>query len=152
MKTLRLAFSVIIFVSLLLLPACSKLTDKETSTIMTIQHLLDDIEEAFGQYKPGDIIELLHYNFLHNGRDKKEQGYIWVERSLSYHSLSIENRDIVVKGEFATVYFRMTMRSADDKIVTDEPSKEYGDLSYLIKDDGKWYLYGNGEENRQERI
>lgn len=133
-----------LFLCVLLL-SCNGLSDKGASDRFKINHLLDGIEDAVGEYLLYKIEDVIHRDFLHNGLDRQEQIYVWEERLLGYHHLSIDNREIVIKDDQATVYFDMTLRSDDDAVYMSEPSEEYGDMSYLIREDKEWYLYGNGK-------
>ncbi len=142
MKLLYL-FKCIIFSALLL--SCNGLSDKRSSDMMKINFLLDDLEEAVSEYLPNMIVDVIHEDFLHNGLNRQEQIYIWEERLLKYYSLIIDNREIVITDDQATVYFDMNLFADDDTIYLSEPSEEYGDMSFLIKEDKEWYLYGNGK-------
>ena len=126
-----------------IISSCNLLTDKDDADKMLINYLFDDVEDAVSKYSPYEITKLLHKDFLHNGNFHKEQTYVWEERLLQFYSLSIENRNIKINDLFAKVSFTMVLRGEDETIISEEPSSEFGDMSYLFKEDGKWYLYGN---------
>lgn len=122
---------------------CSDLTDSGDTGRIRINYLLDDVEDAVRNYNPQNIIDLLHRDFFHNGRDRKEQAFIWEQRLLNYFSLRLEDRTFEIRNDYAVVYFDMILKGDGETVFSEEPSDEFGDLSYLLKDDGDWYLYGN---------
>ena len=142
MKTISATVTIVFFI---MLPSCTDLTEKDKSEKMMINYLLDSIEDAVSQYMPNDVIDKLHHDFLHNGKNNQEQSYIWEERLLLFYSLSIEDRIMDIKDDLAVVHFTMIFRGDQRNIVSQEPSEKYGDLSYLIKENGQWYFYGNRE-------
>ncbi len=150
--TLKTIIIIVAKTSLLIifLISCSNVTDPEATSRIKINFLLDDIEDAVCSYNLNDIIDRLHTDFYHNGRDREEQSFVWQKRLLKYFSLEIAEREIIIYDYMATVNFNMILRNNEDTIYSEEPSEEYGDISYLLKEDGIWYLYGNQHETRQD--
>ena len=130
-------------IPVLLIIACSEVTEPSAAARIQINRLLDDIEDAVLNYEPEFIITLIHPDFLHNGNDKTAQSYIWHQRLLHFYTMELENREVTISQNSAIASFEMTLIGADSTSVTQEPSNEYGDVSYFIRDEGKWQLYGN---------
>lgn len=142
-NSLRLVLVLFSLSLLLAIPSCSKTTEPGKAAVIQIDRFLDDLEVAVLQYEPEKIIEHLHPDFFHNGRDRYDQELIWHQRVLHFHTLKIEERDISVYKETAVTAFKMTFTGTDTISVTEEPSKQNGDISYLLKENGKWFMYGN---------
>jgi hypothetical protein len=127
----------------LLMGSCSDTTSPGQAAVIQINRLLDDLEDAVREYDIEKVSEHLHYDFLHNGKEKDDLIFIWYQRLLSFDHLSLSEREIKVTGFLARASFRMTFSSADSTLVTEEPSEQFGDVSFFIRDEGKWHLFGN---------
>ncbi len=139
----RLSIFLSLIFSLFLLFSCSRVTGPEEAARIEINNLLDDIEEAVLLYNPEVIIDMLHYDFLHNGRDKYDQSLIWYQRLLTFDTMYLQNRTVVIDNYLAEATFEMTLIGSDTTLVTQEPSSEFGDISFFVREDGRWQLYGN---------
>ncbi|MCB5231357.1 MAG: hypothetical protein WCX83_01010 [Candidatus Cloacimonas sp.] len=120
-----------------------RLSDANQVDVYQINEILDDIENGVLLYNPEQIVQYVHPEFLHNGNYARDIEMIWQIRTVNYSRLKLEQREIKISYIYATVKMKMTLKSGDREIVSDEPSDEYGDLSYFIRENGKWYLYGN---------
>ncbi|MBW6516696.1 MAG: nuclear transport factor 2 family protein, partial [Candidatus Cloacimonetes bacterium] len=143
MKKEQVLSSLILVILIGLFVACSEVTKPEAASRIQINQILDDIEDAVFTYDPEKIIDFIHQDFLHNGNDKIDQSYVWQIRLLHFNTMQIDNREIAISQNSAFVSFDMTLIAPDSTVVTEEPSEEYGDISYFIRDEGKWQLYGN---------
>lgn len=123
--------------------SCSEITKPSEAARIQINGLLDAIEDAVITYEPEKIIAMLHRDFLHNGNDRTAQSYTWQIRLLQYNTMVLQDREITISQISALAAFEMTISSADTTIVTQEPSEQFGDISYFIRDEGRWQLYGN---------
>lgn len=128
---------------LILLFSCSEVTGPEEAARIQINNLLNEIEDAVLLYEPETVIDMLHYDFLHNGRDKYDQTLIWYQRILTFNTMYLQNREIQVDDHYAEASFEMTLIGVDTTLVTQEPSQEFGDISFFVREGGKWQLYGN---------
>ncbi len=144
LRLLRLnKIKIFLFISLFLLISCGDITSPKKTGTFLINEILDDIELAVSLYEADTIIKHLHYDFLHNGRNKDSQSTIWLQRLLLYHTLSLEDRSIDIVDNNALVSFKMTFDGEQGTLVSQEPSEEYGDISYFVRENGKWFLIGN---------
>ena len=140
---IRSLIFIIVLGGVLLLLSCSDVTKPGDAARIQINRLLDDFEDAVYNYRVEDITAHIHRDFLHNGRERGDQVFIWMQRLLLFDQMYLQERTIEVNGIAALASFRMTLSGADSTVVSQEPSAEYGDISYFIRDEGRWQLYGN---------
>ena len=104
-----------------------------------ILDILDSIQSNFNFGDPDGIMQYYHLDFNHNGDDYDwERDVIWFTRLNDYSDLIFENIEINLNGNYATANFLMHL----DETITDEPSEENGDISYLYRELGSWTLCG----------
>jgi hypothetical protein len=123
--------------------ASCRLSDSYQVDTYRINEILDDIQEGVLLYNTDKIFKHIHPDFLHNGYYARDIRSIWEMRVVNYSLLKLENREIKVGPYYATVKMRMTLSSVNVEKVSEEPSTEFGDLSYFIYEKGEWSLYGN---------
>ena len=140
---LQRLFLIVITTLLLFSIASCRLSDAHQVDDYRINEILDDVQEGVLLYNLDKIFQHIHPDFLHNGYYARDIKAIWEMRVVNYSRLKLENREIKVGHYYATVKMKMTLSSVNVEKVSEEPSTEFGDLSYFIYEKGEWSLYGN---------
>lgn len=140
---IRSIFACILLALSVLSASCTNTTKPEEAAKIQISNLLNDLEDAVREYNIEEVTKNLHDDFMHNGKDDNDIILVWYQRLMRFNHLSIDERQIVVMDYLAQASFRMTFTGADTTLVSEEPSEEFGDASYFIRDAGRWQLFGN---------
>ena len=132
-------FILILLVSILLFSTSCDTTSPEELDKNAILDILDSIQSNFNFGDLDGIMQYYHEAFNHDEDDFDwERDVIWFTRLNDYGELNLENIEIVLNSDYATVSFTMQL----DEIITEEPSDDNGDISYFYRELGNWSLCG----------
>ena len=135
--------NIILFIIVFFLLSCSGTSSPEDVTKAQILEIMDTIEASFIFNDLPGIMENYHSEFLHNGDTYSFEEEVWQLRLDEYVEIDFSEINIEPVGDFATVYFTMTLSDNDGgSVVTQEPSDENGDVSYFYRELGSWKICG----------
>lgn len=138
----------LIILPLLILLGSCKGSDPDTIAQNEIRDILYDISMNYNAQDIEGIMDHLHDEYLHNSMISWGFNDLWNDRMTQFNLLEIEVLYIEMMGNKAIVHSTNTFISPTHEEVLNEP-EESGDISYFIRDDGLWLLYGNQEWNRK---
>ena len=127
-----------VFLLLIFLTSCD-LSSPEDIDEAEIKEILSDIETAFIFDDQDGIMQHYHPEFLHGNNSLSSEYIIWEIRRNHYETMMINDIEIELNNQFATVDFTLTF---DDE-TTQEPSTQHGDMSYLYREYDDWKICGN---------
>lgn len=136
-------------VSLLILLGSCKSSDPDTIAQNEIRDILYDISTDFNMQNIEGIMDHLHEEYLHKSMISWGFNDLWNDRMTQFNLLEIEVLYIELMDNKAIVHSTNTFISPTHEEILSEP-EESGDISYFIRDDGMWLLYGNQEWSREE--
>lgn len=128
----------LLFLILFSITACDISSPQELDEA-EIKDILRALETAFTFQEPETIMQHYHPEFLHGTNSYSAQQIIWEIRLNDHDLMKIENIEIDLNERFATAQFFLTF---DDQ-TTNEPSAEYGDMSYFYREYDQWKLCGD---------
>ena len=134
---------------LFLFIAGCKNTDPDTIARNEIRDILYDISQDFNTHNIEGIMDHVHPDYLHRSMISWGFNDLWLDRMAQYSLLEIEVLYIDISGDKAIVTSTNTFTSAYETLVLNEP-QDSGDISYFIRDNGVWMVYGNQQWNRME--
>ncbi len=115
------------------------LSDPEDVDKAEIEDILNDIVISYTFLDLEGIMENYHLDFLHGSDSFNAEQIIWEIRQNEYDVMSITDIDIELNDNFATAFFTLTF----DEQTTQEPSAEFGDMSYFYREYDDWKICGN---------
>ncbi|MCK4311343.1 MAG: nuclear transport factor 2 family protein, partial [Candidatus Cloacimonetes bacterium] len=128
---------------LILLISCCDTSSPEDVAEAQILEILDTIIASFTFNDLNEIMQNYHPDFLHNGDDYDFEVIRWEIRLNDYDEIDFTDIDIELDGDFAKVYFTMTLYDNEgNSFVTQEPSEENGDISYFYREFDDWKICG----------
>ena len=140
---------ILILSVLMLLMAGCKDSDPDTIARNEIKDILYDISQDFNQHNIEGIMDHVHQDYLHKSMISWGFNDLWLDRMAQYSLLEIEVLYIDISGDKAIVTSTNTFTSAYETLVLNEP-EDNGDISYFIRDNGVWMVYGNQQWNQKE--
>jgi hypothetical protein len=138
------ALLLIIFVlpvCLFLLTGCPHATDPSYDE-HRINTILYDVKKAFNDHDIDALMLPFSSAYLHSGIALWEVREVWLDRMSSYLLMDLQNINITVDDDKATVSFTMKLQNPTETVYTEEPTT-HGDLSYFRYDGSDWQVYGN---------
>jgi hypothetical protein len=131
----------ILLAAVFLLTGCPHATSADYDE-SRINSILYDVETAFNNHDIDALMLPFYYNYLHNGMVLWEVREVWLDRMSTYQLMDLQNINITVVDDKATVTFTMKLQNSTETIYTEEPASN-GDLSYFFYDGSDWYVCGN---------
>ncbi|MDD4308770.1 MAG: hypothetical protein PHO32_00150 [Candidatus Cloacimonetes bacterium] len=116
--------------------------DSDTIANREIRDIMYDISNHFNLKNAEGIMEHLHIEYLHKGLISYHFNDLWLDRMTQFSLLEIEILYIELQENKAIVHSKNTFSSAFETQVLNEP-EDSGDISYFIRDNGVWRIYGN---------
>lgn len=123
--------------------ACGDATSSDEGDTFEIRDLTEQLEERFNSGDINHLMTLYDPAFLHNGTNWDQERQRWELRRIDYYDLDIEDVEIELNDDLATVYCNATFTGLEEVEVFVEPY-ENGDYSYFWKNNGEWRICGNG--------
>ncbi len=140
--------SVFLFFLLTLLFSCKSVSSVNDIAKYNIKEILSKIEFDFNFAQLDSISTYIHNDFKHKGRDKNKEIIFWNDLAHRYTFISIEDIEVYRLDYYrAKAKFKLTFQNSTQTVVYNEPSEEFGDLSYFYYENGKWYLIGKDNFN-----
>ena len=133
--------------SLLVLLSCNSNLSKTEIDKSRINDILDQITDQFIAYNINSIMTCYHQDYYHKSYDKDEQKTIWLDRRSQYNLMQIENLTIEINDNRAVAKFVLKYSNENGEDIFVEP-EDIGDLSYFIKENNEWKIYGNQLEHK----
>ncbi len=142
MKILR---KLLVFVIVISLFSCKDITSSDSIAIAEITSILDNIEDEFNfSFNIDSIMDNYNDDFLHNSYNKIDENFSWIERYQLYDEIVFSNIEIDVEDNYAVASFILSFKNNSQLLQQySEPSEEFGFLSYFVKDNGEWLIFGN---------
>ncbi len=132
---------ILILLVILSIAGCDVSKPKEADNY-NIKEFYNQISYDFLLYELDDIYDKYSDDFMHNGRTIWTEEDWWRDKRENYSQLTFDNLEINSVGDnFAEVSFIVTFTGESEEIYQ-EPLT-FGNLSYLHKEGGRWYIYGN---------
>ena len=116
--------------------------NSETIAKREIRDVLFDISANFNLKNIEGIMEHLHTEYLHKGMISYHFNDLWLDRMAQFSLLDIEILYIELQDNKAVVHSKNTFTSAIESVTLNEP-EDSGDISYFIRQNGVWLVYGN---------
>jgi len=114
------------------------LSDPEDVDKAEIEDILNDIVISYTFLDLEGIMGNYHPDFLHGADSYNSEQIIWEIRQNEYDVMSIADIYIELNDNFATAFFTLTF----DEQTTQEPSTEFGDMSYFYREYDDWKICG----------
>ncbi|MCB5250036.1 MAG: hypothetical protein RBS16_01510 [Candidatus Cloacimonadales bacterium] len=137
----RLAF---LFFIALLLSSCLTDLSQEDVAKSQINDILMQIKDGFLEIDVPKIMSVYDNDYLHKGKNKSDQRFIWQDRLTSFSYLELIDIKIDINGDFAVAYFLAEYSKYGNKTTFIEPD-DIGDMSYFRRVNGQWQVYGDQE-------
>ncbi|HOE92029.1 MAG TPA: hypothetical protein PLV22_08640 [Candidatus Cloacimonadota bacterium] len=131
-----------LLLTLLFLNSCLTELSNEDIAKSQINNVLLNIKDGFNELDIAKIMYEYDNDFLHKGKYKFEEKFIWQDRMTAFTYLDISDVHIEIDEDFAVVYFLATYSKYGNQTHFIEPD-ENGDMSFFRKINGQWKVYGN---------
>ena len=116
--------------------------DPDTIAQNEIRDIMYDISLDFSLGNVYGIMDKVDEEYLHKGMIFWHLNQLWLDRMARFQLLEIEVLYIEIQNDLAVVHSRNTFTSSIETMVYNEP-EDNGDVSYFIRRNGKWLIYGN---------
>ncbi len=126
--------------SLLLLLACDGSVGDQAQT--EIRDIIYDISRDFSWNDIEGIMAHVHPEYLHNGVYREEFRQLWMQRRAQYQLLDCTVSQVDIQDDHATVHLRLDFTATDGDLSYEDPQTS-GDISFFVRDNGVWQIYGN---------
>jgi len=130
----------------LLAGGCKQSTENEANEY-EINSLYDSIRNAFAEHDIDAFLQKVHPQYLHNGMARLGLRELWLDRMAKYQLIDFQEIKIDLNEDEALVSFTLKLQSATETVYFPEP-ETHGDISYLLKTEQGWSIYGNQESSR----
>ena len=115
----------------------------ETIAQKEIRDLLYDLSLDFNLGNVYGMLDRVHIDYLHKGNIVWHLNQEILDRMARFQLLEIEVLYIEFQGDrYAVAHTRDHYTSAIEDVTYNEPESS-GYFSYLYRDDGEWFIYGN---------
>ena len=139
----RYFFLFVLLLALLSILSCKSVTSTQDSSDYLIKEILSNIQYDFNFSHLDSLYQYIHPDFLHKDRNKNAEIDYWENLFYKYSYLSIKDIEVQRINYYkAKVKFNLVFQNTTQITEYNEPSQEFGDLSYFFYDNGKWYLIG----------
>ncbi len=123
--------------------SCKATTTVNEQIDYSIKEILSQIEIDFNFGDIDSLITFISPHFEHKGKDYNQEVLFWRDLYYQYTFLSIDNIEVQrLTYEKAKAKFILTFKNSTETVQYNEPSEQFGDLSYFIFENGKWKLIG----------
>jgi len=122
--------------------ACSSDLSDEEIEKSRINDVLLRVRDGFNDLEINSIMEYYDQDFLHDGKNKFNEEYVWNDRLSQYNYLELTDIDIEYGGDFAVVHFIAKYSKSGSQAIFIEPD-DIGDMSYFRKIGNEWKIYGD---------
>jgi len=135
--------TIFILFFLVFITACGITKDDDKIQKARITDLIKRVEDAFRENRIDAIFSHYHDNFLHDGFNRYDARYWWIEKRVLYHMIEIDILNIQIDEVDAKVNIMINFSSLEvDRVPFP------GDLiSYFYHDRGVWRIFGNQERH-----
>jgi hypothetical protein len=141
MQSIAKLIYLIFLAGLILLTSCHT-SDPETIAQKEIRDILYDVSLDFNLDNITGIMDHVHSEYLHKGMISYHLNDLWLDRMAQFSLLEIEVLYIEFEGDKAVVHSNNKFSSAIESVTLHEP-EDSGDISYFIRENGVWLIYGN---------
>ena len=135
-----------IFLSLVLIISCHSSSADEINKD-ELETILENIATAFNNDDIDAIMQNYLEDFKHNDLNYNSMKLFWQIQRIDYVDMFVDNISVEIQDYRAVMTFTMTFLSGESEIVSQEPSEEYGFISYYRKINGVWYVCGKDYGN-----
>ena len=136
----------ILIIITLLFTSCIKTTSAKEVMEYQITDIIEDVVTDFNFNQLDNLMTNFSSSFYHNERDFDEEKHFWQSLLYQYTSVSIDSVSITLQSNNMVIAsFDITFENSSTTQTYNEPSNEFGDLSYFIREDGKWKIIGKNE-------
>lgn len=116
--------------------------DPNTIAQNEIRDVMYDISLDFNLGNIYGILDKVDDEYLHKGMIFWHLNQMWLDRLARFQLLEIEVLYIEIQNDLAVVHSKNTFTSSIETVVYNEPN-DNGDISYFIRRNGQWLIYGN---------
>lgn len=124
-----------------LLSSCGE-SDNDSIAQKEIRDILYNLSLDFNLNDIAGIMEYLSDQYLHKGMIAYHFNDLWLDRMAQFSLLDIEVSYIEFMDNKAVVHSNNKFTSAVENVTLSEP-EDSGDISYFIRENGVWRIYGN---------
>jgi len=125
----------------MLLSNCAE-SNPDSIAQQEIRDILYSLSLDFNMNDVAGIMEYLSTQYLHKGMISYNFNDLWLDRMAQFSLLEIEVLYIEVPDNKAVVHSNNKFTSATENVTLSEP-EDSGDISYFIRENGVWRIYGN---------
>lgn len=127
----------------MMLISCANTTSPNEIMEYEINDILQDVATDFNFAQLDSLMTNFLPSFSHKDRDFDEEKQFWQDLIYQYNEVSIDNISInKISNDRLVASFDIKFKNASTTQIYNEPSGEFGDLSYFARENGEWKIIG----------